>query len=365
MEKSIRLGALLAASFLVLNASAATGPSSSPEIGSWLDGIQTHYVSQVLFDDVAFNRYLPVNNPYQVVQAAFAALPPEKVDHAIATYGSHAHDGIAPFFSDTAPHGQPSSGLFQRADYRFIATCGSCPDRLSFGPEGIGFTFKPAAGKESGRYVSLNFAELNEGHFAMYPFLREVLEIQALMLDSHNAKSYAYRRAKALHQGAQAVLNFAGSSSVELSDYTKTKLDELRTTSINSRLRAEMARDLNQESATPESTMAIGANFDPYPYQTISGKHVLLRAILDSIFASGETKNKAALVVENYRLRNAYANRLSQEFHNERQYWPKDLGPRPKFAKPYPWWNEMSEWFSSAPFRPTMVTCESIFVSSH
>ena len=65
----IRKGyALLCNAIILLGSIQASAQATNPlEAGSWLEGIQTRYVSDVVFHDIDFNRYTPYKNPYAAV----------------------------------------------------------------------------------------------------------------------------------------------------------------------------------------------------------------------------------------------------------------------------------------------------------
>lgn len=348
----------------------AEGPltEGSLEVRPWLDGVATRYVSEVLFDDTNFNRYRPYANPYAAITHALENMPADKLDLAISRYGTGIPDGLAPFRSNRNPFGKPESNLFQRADYSFKNTCTSCPERVSFHSDSVGITFHPEgpnAKPGTGTYVSIALTEVSAAHFEKYPFLREVFELHSLMLNARNPQSYIYQRERSIHHGLQAVLNFVRSRNLQLSEHAEKQLKENAKLSLNDRIQRSLDQDVKRETGINPNARPGGWDrlwADQYPFQSAAGKSVLIKAIVDSVFAEGSAKASAMAVRTNYSGRLQYAAYEFAEFRNQNLDWPKDLGPRPPMVRAMPWWSDMGRWLPTERVNLIVPTCDGSFI---
>lgn len=346
--------------------------------GSWLEGIQTRYVSDAAFEDIDFHRYRPFQNPYAAITHALEQMPAEKLDLAISRYGSSIPDGLSPFHSQTKPFGRPSGPLTQRAEYHFKTSCASCPALVTINRGNIGLRFRATDGKsESSQFVSLDLDKIGQSDFDKYPFLREVLELHSQMLNVRNTQSYVYRRERAIHHGLQAVLNFVQSRGVRLSPYAAKQLEAMAKVSLNGRLQHVIERDIRHETGIDPSADLVNLRRrwdDKYPFESLSGQSVLMRAIVDSVYESGAKQEQAKAIRENYLARKTYANydfrvfRLSTEFRvSYVSDLPLDvierrLGPQPKQVSPIKWWNESERWLPSGRSAIIIPTCDGSFI---
>ena len=325
-----------------------------PKIGSWLDGIETQFVDTALF--VNFSAfYLPYRDPYSAVTAKLQSLPVSQLDEAISRYGSSIPGGISPFYSRSKLFGRPQSILFQYSDYSFKSTCASCPERASFHFGSLVISYPRDANGHS-NYVSLDLDKIEMKHFSQYPFLRELLELQAIMLDYRNPKSYVFQTERSIWHGLQAVLDFVETEKPQLSEYTRKALAQMASQTPDVRIRSALNGDILRESGSIDRPL-----YEQYPYESVTGKRVLIRAVLDSHFSSGRTQIAAQNVIADYQARKARADYSNRVFRNPNSWSPQNLGPVPKWTRAYPWWENMRQWATPNKLSGNAQSCREFF----
>lgn len=372
--------AIMVAGSLNASAQSSSAPSTDPlATGSWLEGIQTRYVSDVTFGDIDFRRYRPFQNPYAAITHALENMPAEKIELAVSRYGTSIPDGLSPFHSQTKPFGRPDGPLTQRAEYHFKTACASCPELVTISRGSINVRFRAAEGKpDSAAYSSLDLNKIGLSDFEKYPFLREVLELHSQMLNARNTQSYVYRRERAIHHGMQAVLNFIQSRGIRLSPYASDQLEAMSKFSLNERLNNVLQRDIRHETGIDPTADHINLRQrwdDRYPFESLSGQSVLMRSIVDSVFESGERKALAQAIRENYKARRAFAEydfrafRVSTEFRASFfselpvEIIEQRLGPQPKYTPPIQWWKENERWLPAGRAAIIVPTCDGSFIN--
>lgn len=369
---------VIASSVLVFTPRAFARPTDPLAVGNWLEGIQTHYVSDVAFEDSNFNRYRPFRNPYAAITQALENLPADKFNDAISRYGTAIPEGISPFHSQTKSFGMPTGGLTQRAEYHFKTTCVGCPALATFYPGGLGFRFRSSSERgENKEYVNLQLDQIGKAEFEKYPYLRELLELHSLMLNARNTQSYVYQRERAIHHGMQAVLNFIQTRGIQLSPYAAKQLEQMSKVSLNSRIQNIIGRDIRTETGIDPTADHINLRRrwdDKYPFESLSGQSVLMRAIVDSVFESGAKQESANAIRENYRARRAYAAYEFNVFNlNRKNAHPgagplpydvveRHLGAAPKYVAPLKWWDATERWLPSGKVSIIVPTCEGSFI---